>query len=89
MPVEDGDFKWFRVIGVTCGAVCKDPDAAWKSFYRRAPECSGGRIWNRGTAEAANRARLIEATTMRAAQDADISEDGGCIGRGEWRYARE
>ena len=81
------DFNWYRVIGVVSGAVKRDPEAAWESFYRRAPECNGT-YWNsnRGTAVAANSARLIEATTKRAAQDADISQAGGRVGKGEWRY---
>lgn len=75
------EFAWYRVVGWGCsGMPRRSPDEAWASFFRQA----GLPGSEHGTATAAHSARLIGATTRRAAMDADVSAGSGKIGRGEW-----
>jgi hypothetical protein len=71
--------RWFRVIGFgRSGPPCQSPDEAWARFYRGVPE------WAEGSIRSATSATLVEATTRRAAADADVSVASGRCGAGAW-----
>ena len=82
---EDG-YSYYRVIGSgLVGDVARSGDAAWESFFQAGRRQYGYQRSDLGTAIAAHSACLIEATSRRAAEDADVSETYGTIDGGEWR----
>lgn len=71
---------YYRVIGASgyLGPVKESPEEAWQAFYHR---------WflrTRGNIDGLSTPVLIGATTRRAAEDADISQVNGRVGRGRW-----
>ena len=74
--------RWYRVVGSGANGVPnRDAHKAWDSFHRAV----GTKEYaDRGTDIARYSARLIGATTRRAAMDADVSMTQGQVGRGEW-----
>lgn len=76
---------WYRVVGSgLSGAARRSIDDAWRSYYRNGRVAYGYRPDEYGTAVAAHSARLVQATTKRAAESADVSAARGTVGRGRW-----
>ena len=76
---------WYRVVGFgLSGAPKKTPEEAWASYEAAGRRAYGYAESDQGTSRAAHSARLITATTRRAALDADVSAVRGRAGRGEW-----
>lgn len=74
---------YYKVVafGAPDSAVALTPAGAWASWYR-AIRCADES--EQGSRRAQHNARIISATTRRAALAADISEAGGTVGRGRW-----
>jgi len=87
--MTDNITQWYRVVGFgASGAVQRCPEAAWESFYRLASRRYGYGPADRGTAVSAHSARLVIASTRRAAEAADVSlGPSGRVGRGWWEWA--
>ena len=86
LPALDNEFVWYRIVGSGLdGAARQTIEAAWESYYRAGHRAYGYARPDRGTSIAAHSAVLVEATTRRAADAADVSRLHGTAGRGEWR----
>lgn len=81
---------YYRIVcfGMTDGAVQDSPTAAWASWERLARR-QGYEEHQMGEVQAIHSARMVVATTRRAAEDADVSESGGEVGKGRWWVAAD
>jgi hypothetical protein len=72
--------RWFRVVGygTNGGAAKRSAEAAWESALRAIPE------WLHGSQTARFHLTLVEGTTRKAVESADVSRSNGRHRRGEW-----
>lgn len=81
---------WYRIVaaGGFSGPIRRTPEEAWEAWENMLLRAAGSPYHGRpdliGTARAAHAARLIAATTRRAAEAADVSATHGHVGRGRW-----
>ena len=81
---------WYRVVGFgLSGAPKKTPEEAWASDEAAGRRAYGYAESDQGTSRAAHSARLITATTRRAALDADVSVTRGLVATGKWWFVRD
>ena len=89
LPAIDCEYTWYRVVGFgLSGTVQRSVGAAWKAYLRAGKIAYGYASHDEGTSVAAHSAALTEATTRRAAIDADISVVHGKCGEGVWRRSQ-